>query len=111
MHEIDDEVVRRLDELDRQIAPLRAEAQEILTRTRPGFRPFFSGTYCATYVDRAIGADAFYARARERAADTRRRNLEAKRLAEPPKPKSKSKTRGFFVTYGPRKVRQGTGAG
>ncbi len=101
MFDIDEDVWRRLTELDELMAPLRAEAAEILECTRPGFRQFTAWTFADMYIDRAIGPEAFEARRRERAAETRRRNLEAKRLAEPPAPKPKK--RGYVAPYGRRK--------
>ena len=102
MFEIDEQTLQRLTELDQQLAPLLAEARGILERTRPGFRPFYNGSYSKMYIDRAIGPEAFEARRRERAAETRRRNLETKRLAEPPVPTPKK--RSYFAPYGRRKA-------
>jgi hypothetical protein len=80
MFEIEVEVWQRLKELDKQMAPLRSEAQEILDRTRPGFRPYNGSTFAQMYLDRAVGPEAFYARQEQKAAETRRRNALMKEL-------------------------------
>ena len=102
MFDIDPQTLQRLTELDQQLAPLLAEARAILDQTRPGFYPFAAWTFAGMYTARAVGPTEYYARQREKAAATRRRNLEVKRLSEPPAPKPKK--RSYFAPYARRKA-------
>lgn len=109
MLDIDDEVLKRLDELDAQLAPLLAEARDILERTRPGFRPFSAWTFAAMYTARAVGPETYYARQREKAVETRRRNAETKRMMEPqptPPPAKAQSVRKRPFWAGKRRNRQ-----